>query len=271
MPTRAAFPDIIELLTEVAREKASRPVRIRRLSVQDYKPSSLLPRKQIALSGTVTLFVGRKDSELFRNVVAALRDPSRMDDRAMAARLDGCFAARKPTPLEDIVSSIRCQPIIADLRYGGATLVENIVLPEGAELAVIPLPYNGGRLAEDGFSVAEYYTEDRDAELEMLVVRNEPPLTDAERAALAAVPDDMLAVNVGQGPGEVACSVVLFTVTVVAEVAVVAATFTVVKALEDHSMDHINPGVIPELGPVGTARALVNLRREILQGRTGRW
>jgi hypothetical protein len=271
MPTFAAFPAPIELLTEVSREKAARQVRFRKVPVRDYKPTSVLPTKQIALSGTVTLIVGRKESKLFQDLTAEMLKPGSGDDCRLAAQLNRSFTDRKPMAFEDLVSCVRRQPVIADLHYGGATLVENILLPEGAEVAVIPLPYNGGRLADDGFSVAEYYGDPDDPEFDLLLVRNEPPLTAAEKAALAAVPADMLAVNVGRGPGEVACSVVIFTVTVVAEVAIVAATFTVVKMLDDHSMDHINPGAINDLGPVGAARALVNLRREILQGRTGRW
>lgn len=271
MCPRNALPDCFDALAAVARDKSARSVSLRKLRVHDYKPSSVLPDKQIALSGTVTLFVGRKSSKLFRDVSDAVLRPCREDDRKVAAQLNRYLASRKPKAIDELVSCARCASVIADLRYGGATLVENILLPDDAEIAAIPLPYNGGRLAEGGFSIAEYYAEELDDDIEFVLARNEPPLTAAEKAALEALPEEMLEVNVGRGVGDVACSVVLLTLAVVAEVAVVAATFTVVKALDDHSMDHVNPAALKDLGPVGAARALVNLRRDILQGRTGHW
>src|SRR5262245_47069247 len=96
MPTPAAFPDCIELLTEVAREKDARQVRFRKLTVEDYKPTSVLPDKQIALSGTVTLFVGKKDSKLFHDLTAAVLKSGSVDDRRVAAQLNRYFADRKP-------------------------------------------------------------------------------------------------------------------------------------------------------------------------------
>lgn len=271
MSTTRTHPECVELLNRVAREKSARPVRFRKLEVHDYKATSVLPGRQIALSGTVTLFVGRKDGRLFRDLKTAVLEPSRGDDTSVAAELNHYFARRKPKDLAELVACIRSETLIADLCYGGATLVENILLPEDAEIAAIPLPYNGGRLADGGFSLSEHYLEHVDANVDVLLVRHEPPLTEAERAALERVPEEMVAINVGRGPGDVACSVLLLTVAVVVEVAVVAATFTVAKALDDHSMDHINPISVENLGPVGTARALTNLRRDILQGRTGQW
>lgn len=271
MNAPSGCPDSIALLNTISREKASRSVRFRKLPVTDYKPSSVMPDKQIALSGTVTLFIARKGEKLFQELKAAVKKGGESEDRKVAAQLNRSFAARRPRPLEEIARGIRSEPLLADLRYGGATLVENIILPSDATILAVPLPYNGGRIAEAGFTLAEHYVEDLDEEYDVLLVRHEPPLTEAERAALKAVPEEMVAVNIGKGPGDAACSVVLLTVAVVAEVAVVAATFTVVKAHDDHSMDHVNPAAIKDLGPVASARALTNLRRDILQARTGSW
>ncbi len=261
------MPRSIDQLTVLSREVAARPERQRRLEVLDYAPSSVLPEKQIALSGTVTVFLARTGSELLARIRDAVKAKDRRD-RTVAAHLHRQFKKRKRVPLAEAVDCARAQPVIADLRHGGRTLVENIVVPEDLEVAVIALPYNGGQLG--ALTLVEHFLEDDDLALEAVALRNVPPLTAAEKAALERVPPEMAGVNVGRGPGDVACSVVLLTVAVVVEVAIVAATFTVVKAHDDHSMDHVNPAAIDDLGPVGTARALVNLRRDILQGRSFR-
>jgi hypothetical protein len=270
MRAKLPIPESIELLTGIACEKARRPVRFRKLAAQTYVPSSVFPEKQLAPAGTVTVFLARPGSGLFKTIGAAASKPGDGEDRRAAALVLRQFYDRKPKPLEEAAALVRRQPIIAELRYGGATLVENLFVPEDLEVTVVNLPYNGGRIAPEGFTLAEYYLEDEVPSLDILVLKSEPPLSAAEKAALKAVPEDMLAINVANGPGEGACDILLLTAAVAVEVVVEWATFTLVKAFDDHSMDHINPGAIKELGPVGTARALVNLRREILQGRTGR-
>ena len=262
------LPQPFDRMTEVAREVANRPFRQRTIEVLDYKPSSVMPDRQLALSGTITVFIARAGSELIKHVrhtvTAKEKDGG---DRRLAAQVRRIFIDRKPKPIDDIVDCIRGERVISQLRHGNATLVENILLPDDLEAAVIPLPYNGGRLAANGLTFVEHYLQDDDQELDVVALRHAPPLTTAEKAALKQVPVEMVEVNVGRGPGDAACSVLLLTVAVAVEVAVVAATFTVVKALDDHSMDHINPAAIADLGPVGTARALVNLRRDILANR----
>src|SRR5207237_7290422 len=129
----------------------------------------------------------------------------------------------------------------------------------------VNLPYNGGRLARGGFTLAEHPRTEEDTSLDVLVLRNTPPLSKAERSALTKVPAEQRELNVGTGPGEVAC-VTLVVAAVVVEAAIVAVTFAITGKVDLEHMEHLDPSMISQIGPSATARMLVNMRREVLLG-----
>lgn len=257
-------PTDVALLKKVRDERSRRLPRFRNVEIHSYKPTNVLPDQQLALAGTVTVFFARPGSTLLRDIESAVRKGDG-SDRHVARRIQDLFTDRKQVSLEEAVSKTARSPIIAELRYAGATLVENITLPADLEMGVIVLPFNGGALSDDGLQWIEFHHPHVESGLDVYAVYNQPNLTPAEIAALKLVPAEEVGINVGYGPGEVACSVLLLTVLVVAEVAIVAATYAITGSDRRFSTE-VSPEAIAALGPVGTAVALLNMRKSILAG-----
>ena len=106
----------------------------------------------------------------------------------------------------------------------------------------------GGKLADARLLLVEHPVSDNVKPLDVLVLRHLPELTKAERAALQKVPAEQRAMNVGRGPGPRACSVVILTLAVVAEAAVVAVTYAITGKVHLGHMQHINPGDLKKMG-----------------------
>jgi hypothetical protein len=259
----AAVPSGIAEVDSLTLDSASRPLRIRPLEVHEYRPASALPEEQLALPGTITVLVARKGNSLLSQIERSLSGEG--NEVPLAKRLYKQYADRKKVSLTEAVEIARKQPVLADLRYGGKELAQNIFVPSGLGVAVITLPYNGGRLARKAFSWVEHARTEATPSLDVLVLRHTPPLTDAERVALNQVPAELREMFIGDGPGPVACSVVIFLVAVVVEVAIVAATWAAAGAHNIEEMAHLSPAEISRIGPNATAQRLTEMRREALQ------
>src|SRR5262245_37665329 len=206
-------------------EAASRPIRRRTLEVIDYQPADARPQTHLALEGTITILAARKGSRLMADIRASLRKGAKTED--VAGRLYRQYKRRKTSSLTGALKKAVSQNVFADVRYGGRTLLEGLFVPDDLEVAFVPLPYNGGLLADDGIVLIEHPRTDDAEPLDVLVLRHAPPLTKAERAAIAKVPKEQRAMNVGNPLGPRACSVLLLTAAVAVEVAVVAVTFAI--------------------------------------------
>jgi hypothetical protein len=259
----------LKTLAALDRETAKRSIRFHKLEVIDYTPSSPLPETQLAPTGSITVFLARKGEPLLQEVRTAART-GQGADRRLARKIQRQIALRPKLSVEEAARICAAQPVIAELRYAGATYWKNLFLPDGVPVGTSALPYNGGELAAEGFTLVEYFEEeDADQGFEVVLLRNRPVLSDPEKSALQKVPADMTQVNVGFGIGDNANTLLWLAAAVAVEVAIVWATFTITKGLDDKSMEHINPGAVASLGPIGTARALVNLRRDLLKGQVG--
>jgi hypothetical protein len=262
----------LELLAigSVADETARRLVRQTSPEVLEYKPSSVLPETQIAPPGSVTVYVARPGNPVLQEVREAVRDSSGGRDRKVVRKILRQIASRKPLSIEEAARRAISQPVLADLAYGSGTLCTSLFVDADEQVLVTALPYNGAALTPGQFTFIEHYCEDDDA-LDCLLVVQAPHLSAAEAAALKKVPPGL--VHAAVAPNILmsrACGWLLLAALVAAEITIEWATFTLVKALDEKSVEHINPGAIDSLGPIGTARALLAIRRDLLQGKAGR-
>jgi hypothetical protein len=163
-------------------------------------------------------------------------------------------------------------PVLADVRYGGNTLNAGITVPQNIDCAVAIFPYNGGRLAEDGFELVEYPKAGTSDRLEAVVVEVSPGLSAAETAALQLVPGSQLGRNIGVS---LDCCTTWWAVGfvtaglagAVALGAAGAATLIVVAgitAVQLGRATNLSDAEIKKLGPAASARELLQLRREAL-------
>jgi hypothetical protein len=256
-PAAAArrLPDAIQALRPVALEIEARPSRVTKIEVIDYRPLDW-DRRLLAKPGTVTLFVAWRGAEILDRIRHAVSSGDG-EDQAIAADLAARFARRSMVSIEEAVAALMIQPVFASVRYGERTLAQSLVAPEADDVCVVPMAYNGGYLASDGFKLVEHFLPDSDAGLEAVLLRHAPPLSPAERAALLAVPPDQREWSVAQ---PMACY------------AITAVTVTLVLAGATYACPGITePETLPEeeiktIGPAATARKLLAIRRTILEG-----
>lgn len=259
------LPASIQALRPVSIEIESRPSRVSRIDVLDYRPGHQNYSGLLAKPGTVTLFVARHGAEIIDRIREAVASDGGDDrhsghaglDRQIAAELTAQFRARTMVSIEEAVSTLLVQPAFASVRYGERTMAQSLFAPDGVEACVIAMPYNGGYVADDSFKLVEHYLPGSDERLTAVAVRHAPPLTPAERAALRAVPPDQREWSIGQ---PMACyAITAITVTLV----LAGATYACPGIVEP---EELPDETIKELGPAATARKLLALRRQVLEG-----
>ena len=236
-----ALPGFADLAPSF-REAEGRPIRIRAVKVVDYVPTNPKSDKQLVAPGTATAFFAKKGSKILKEIEKAARAGNGSDEE-IAQRLAKQFASRSPVSLSEAVRSLQSQPVFGDLRYGGATLARNIFVPEDFEVSVIPFPYNGGRLATEGFKFVERYDEKRDGQIDTLILRYLPPLSRAEEAALKKVPANQLELNVGSATN--AANTV--------EIVLMVLLYMLLMQPADLAEQHIDEQRIKEIGSGATA------------------
>ena len=273
MEERRVLDPLAQTLVAVGLEAEARPIRARRLEVLDHAPRGRRAEPPLVLPGAITVFVARAGAPLLAELRAALSGEGEPDP-GLLDRVAGVYRQIEARPQVDPAEALevlRAQPVFADLRYGGATLATGVFVPEEGEVGVLILPYNGGRLARWGFTWVEHVREDG-AALEALVVRHAPPLTRAEAAALRMAPADQAELNVGLASFLPHAGVEAFVVGFAVGIAVGAVVIAVARAVHggveiaEHLHHHRADDVIRDLGPAATARELLRIRRDVLEG-----
>jgi hypothetical protein len=167
---------------------------------------SLIPR------GTITIFVARHGHGLIEDIRTAIKQAAPLPTswerviRAGSIGKEGDTSISEVRPVssmplerrESAGTRLLVEPVVGEVRYGSKQLVRNLYVPSNGAI-VTTCPYNGGRIANDGFALVERCEEGTSAGLDALVVIRAPELTAAERAAVRAVPDAMLEGNIGVG------------------------------------------------------------------------
>jgi hypothetical protein len=241
----------------VVSEITARPTRESKLTVVDAPRSTKTPR--LTAPGTIMVYLAKKRTHAIDEVRAAFKEGGRRLEKLQTDIHKQLKRTKSSSPKAFVELMLR-QPVLADIRYGGATLNSGFFLPKGVDLFPIPVAYNGGRLAREGFTLAEYYKEGSDAALEGIVVCSAPSLTDAEKAALRLVPQDQLVRNVA-GLADWCDS----TWWAIAAAVVAAAEITVQVTCVCAAMEevHLSENALKRLGPAASARKLIELRRQV--------
>jgi hypothetical protein len=246
------------VLGEATAEFERRIPRVKHLQFLDYTPADPYAADALALVGTVTFFLFRAGSPMLERVKKALVAADGSDLELMR-ELKSTIGKRPAMPLAKAVDLLKRQPVIGALQYAGRTLANNLFLPEDVEVCLIPLPYNGGALAQRSFELVQAFREEGSGgELDGFMVRSSPRLTPAEAEALAVLPEDMNAFNV--------IVPMCYALTVVLIAVVVTTLTSICPHTPPHPMDvHLTDEEVAKLGPVATSRRLLDLRREMLQ------
>ncbi|GIH16662.1 hypothetical protein [Rugosimonospora africana] len=206
--------------------------------------------------GTLTLFLARAGSGTIEAARAAAAA-----DRASAEKLSDLlraqFETRKMVPLTAAVDQLVAQPVFAELRMSNRTLARNLFVPADASMCVATLPYTGADLDPAAFQLVEYARPGAAEGYDAVILKYDPPITDLERAALAAagsIPNG--------GPVTAPCDADLV------EVALMVLLYALLLKPVDFNADqHLTDEEIRKIGPQATARELMQIRREFIKNR----
>jgi hypothetical protein len=250
------LPPAFEPVRAVALEVEARPSRTSKIDVLDYRPNHRDGHLFLAKPGTVTLFVAKRGAAVLSEIRQVVSSGS-TEDRLLTARFMAQFERRTVVTLEKAAATLSAEPVFASVRYSGRSLAQSLFVPEDLDVCVVPMPYNGGQLALDEFTLVEHHLPNAEDRLEAVAIRHAPALTRAEQAALNAVPADQNEWNVGS-------PMMCYALTGVAIVGVVIAATSFCYQIEAPE-EAIPEEEINAIGPAATARKLLAIRRRIIE------
>jgi hypothetical protein len=211
--------------------------------------------------GTVVLFTAKKGSHLLRNLESAFAQRSLGRLNQLGTEIQALVQRREVVSIRTAVDKLIDAPVYFEFRYGGKTLAQNVGLVDGIDFGSLTFAYNGGQLHDEDFQVVEYYRPGARQELDHLVVKNPPRLTDLEREVLSAVPESMLELNIainGKCRGWTFAAALVYVVLTIAGQVCLAARDRLAEV-------SLSPEQVQRLGRLGSARELLDMRRRILE------
>jgi len=211
--------------------------------------------------GSINIYWSHSGSTLIKELKEAYVT---RDENALGSLSSQLVTAWKERRVRSIPEAARLAieaPLVFDIRYGGKTLAESLWAPEEG-CGTLTLPYNGGPLQLENFSVVAYLLEKtREASPEVLIVVAPPVLTDLEKQALGTIPSQFSEMLIGRSP--VACTVL---VTIVVFVAVVTVVTTCCQPFHDKLAEvELTDQALQEFGPMLSLAKLLEVRAKIFE------
>lgn len=162
-----------------------RPKQDRKITLIDHHSSD---PKQASLCppGAIAVYIAPKGSPL----IGEIRKAAKEGGDELAQRLASQLRGKKPEMAPEGSG--------LDLRHGGRTLASRIAPPQKGGVVRLLLPYNGGKLAAEGLTLAE---NGSGSAVEVIAVRNKPALTKIEVSALRQLPESKVSLTVGPAIG----------------------------------------------------------------------
>ncbi len=229
--------------------------------VGEAEPFALMP-----VPGSVMVWFGRREGGVISRLEMAYANGDIESLRQIGERLADEHGGRGPVSVEAAVDQLIESESVADLRYHGEVIAQNLFLDGKGSAGVIMLPYNGVRLDPERFEVRERVVGACEM-YDVLVVCAPPRLSRVEEAALRLVPPTATGLSIGNGGTVMATPGAL---VVVAAFAAVNTCICTVVAGSKTFLDRINEirltdDRIRELGSIMSAAELLAARTEVFQ------
>lgn len=243
-----------------ADELEERALGYRQIEILDYVPTQ--PERTVLCPiGSVTVFVAAQGDPILQRVRDAVTDGDGGDVELVENYIRPSLGDRERVTYYQAWRQLKRSPVFCSIRYGGRTLATNIFLPTGLDFVMLENPHNGGSLDPPNLTLVEHRLDDTDFALDAVAIRHSPSLTPAERSALEQVPDDQLEANLTPYAG--CCdNITDYAQVVIAMTFAIACTAGVQR--EEEELRHLSDQRIQRLGPVASARELLEIRREAL-------
>jgi len=211
------------------------------------------------IPGSIIVFVGRHGTPALASVRKAMSGDAASFE-AVSESIKKQYQNGKQMGLDELAKVAVASPVFADLRYAGVTLNTGIFLPQGVDLAPVVLPYNGGELAVEGFTLAEHVKQDAKDRLEAVAVVTHPKLSKAELAALSKVDPSQFSLNVGSAMW---CETTAWAVaSVIADAVLLTMGLACLMPVPEQMLTDAE---VAALGPNASARTMLSMRRQALR------
>lgn len=241
-----------------ARLTRAYPPRVVRNNVRDDgggEHYSLRPVK-----GSVMMFSAKRGHGILRQLEQAYTSGDRAALQSLSRIVDEDVSRRRVVPVSTAVDLLIEAPSYFDLLYDNKQLANNVGLVNGLEYGSMLFPWNGGRLNPEDFTIVEYTKPFAGPDFETLLVLTEPDLTQIEREALEAVPEDRLGLNIGStAASPAACLVIILVFVAVTHMG------GCVQFHDRLAEVSLPADVIKQLGNVNSAVELLNRRRQMFE------
>jgi hypothetical protein len=215
--------------------------------------------------GSVTAIVANSSESILNDLAAAIRQTDRRLLTQLVETINHQYQSRSPLTLGEATEALIACNCYGELRYGSKTILPLIALPLGMPFALAQIPYTGGSIDQQQFTLIQYHQADSTNNLEALLIIHKPSLTEAEASALQLVPDDLREIHIGETTA--------FLPTVAYAVLIAAAWyFTFATPMDMDSLldslnqSHLSDDRIRELGAIPSVRELLALRSKLLLG-----
>ncbi len=187
--------EYVEALRPLIEARQTRFRRTQSIEVVDHKKFGGPEKTALGRPGSLIVFVAR-DKERLDEAKGALK-AGQAETQRMVDRIGKQMNALKPGPIDAVTQEVAKTSAFGALTYAGATIADPIFLPASLDLTAFVVPYSGGRLIGKGFTFVEYVEEPESSGLELFVLKTDPALSPAEKAALDLVPREMSNLLVG--------------------------------------------------------------------------
>lgn len=209
--------------------------------------------------GSLSIYWGKSGSPVMKQLEYGYLAHDIASIEEAAQSVVATFRDRELISLSSAMNELADAPAFFDVRYAGKTLAEALWAP-AESCGTIVLPYNGGQLKTEDFTIVDYVKPGADTSLaDVFLVLSPPVMTPMEIAAMSAVPADALEVNIS---GEKMMCTALVTA------ALFVAAVTVVTTCCERFFDRLNavalpPDTLKNLGPTPSAAQLLSMRARI--------
>ena len=257
--------NLARLANEASAEKARRVPAQTQLKVFTFTADD---ETYITLPGTCTIALGLGREPQFEALYHGMQAHDSEALRSVAAQLQKTAdpSERDSVELDELVETVKNATTLVDVSYGEKQLLANAPMSDSNRLAIIPMPYNGGNLDPARFRMASY-SHDQSENLSGFVVLHQPKVSELERSVIELIPADAADFHLASF-GPVAATPATLVVATAAATAMHTPFLGGRLAAEDISrrldLATLSDDQVRELGDLGSAERLLELRREAL-------
>lgn len=262
--------DVLQTMAEANADRFTRVIRSYTPAVIEWTSEAYVG---LFPPGCIAVLFARKGSRDLADVSRWVAERNSVRLNEFGERLWRQFQGRTMVTLKEAARRMLPLPVYGDLRYESQSLAQYIHVPDDAGpdfVGFSAMPFSGGRLDDRQFSFHEYVRSGGEAHgIDVLLVRRPPRLDDIVRAALERVPQTQLGINMGDS--SVCWAITALVLAAVGFVAAIGVTATTSCQGFYDRLDQVSlpQAELDRLGPVASARKLLQMRREILVGMEG--